>query len=141
MGITDFFSDLLSSVSFVQEVHAEAPAEEEDSNEGSEDTKEEESGDAEEEEGGEEGGDDEEEEEEEEEEEPVDPKPKLEEDCARSAQCAGFKHHFDECVERVTAAQEDPDHKGPKEDCVEEFFHLQHCATQCAAPKLWKQLK
>lgn len=79
MGITDFFSDLLSSVSFVQEVHAEAPAEEEDSNEGSEDTKEEESGDAEEEEGGEEGGDDEEEEEEEEEEEPVDPKPKLEE--------------------------------------------------------------
>jgi hypothetical protein len=20
-------------------------------------------------------------------------------------------------------------------------FHLQHCATQCAAPKLWKQLK
>lgn len=41
-------------------------------------------------------------------------------ECARSAQCSGYKHHFDECVERVTAQQEDPDHKGPKEDCVEE---------------------
>jgi len=30
------------------------------------------------------------------------------------------KHHFDECVERVTQQLEDPDFKGPKEDCVEE---------------------
>jgi len=165
MGITDFFSDLLSSVSFVQEVHAEAPADDdEDSKEGGDDGKEdegddgdkkegddgeeggkegdEEGGDAE--EGGEdEGGDDDEEEEEEEEDEPVDPKPKLEEECAKSAQCQGYKHHFDECVERVTHHEENPEehHKGPKENCVEEFFHLQHCATQCAAPKLFKQLK
>ena len=86
-------------------------------------------------------------------------------ECAKSAQCIGFKHHFDECVERVTSAQENPDPKAPHEDCVEEckpntlclfflltpighiliasaaVFHLQHCATQCAAPKLWKQLK
>lgn len=118
-------------------------------------------------------------------------------ECANSSQCAPFKHHFDECVERVTRQQEDPNYKGPKEDCVEEckfsiypssrssgdepihtaypnmknqvelglsdksdvqliksptfanpslpnlraVFHLQHCATQCAAPKLWKALK
>ena len=80
MGITDFFSDLLSSVSFVQEVHAEAPAEEEEASEASDESKDEEGGDdagGEEEGGEEEAG--EEEEEEEEEEEPVDPKPALEE--------------------------------------------------------------
>jgi len=147
MGITDFFSDLLSSVSFVQDVHAEAPADDDESKEGGDDeAKDEDGGDDK--EGGdgeggdeEEGGDDDEEEEEEEEEEPVDPKPQLEEDCAKSAQCSGYKHHYDECVERVTSAEENPDHKGPKEDCVEEYFHLQHCATQCAAVKLFKQLK
>lgn len=87
-------------------------------------------------------------------------------ECANSSQCAPMKHHFDECVERVTRQQEDPDAKGPKEDCVEEckeipfllslsivsltwilihsllsVFHLQHCATQCAAPKLFRELK
>jgi Ubiquinol-cytochrome C reductase hinge protein len=41
-------------------------------------------------------------------------------ECAHSAQCAPFKHHFDECVERVTRQEEDEDYKGPKEDCVEE---------------------
>lgn len=41
-------------------------------------------------------------------------------ECAHSAQCAPFKHHFDECVERVTRQEEDEDFKGPKEDCVEE---------------------
>lgn len=45
-------------------------------------------------------------------------------ECARTAKCAPLKHHFEECAERVTAQQEDTDHKGPKEDCVEEceFF-------------------
>ncbi len=84
-------------------------------------------------------------------------------ECAKSAQCAPAKHHYDECAERVTRQHENPDHKGPKEDCVEEcefvalypwplhrneilmkshlVFHLQHCATQCAAPKLFRQLK
>jgi len=136
MGITDFFSDIYESLTWT-EAHAEAAPEEEKEEEQSE--------------GGDddgesddkaEGGDDaEEEEEEEEEEEPVDPKPQLEEECANSAQCAPAKHHFEECVERVTAAQDDPDHKGPHEDCVEEFFHLQHCATSCAAPKLFRMLK
>ncbi|KAL2059370.1 hypothetical protein ABVK25_000663 [Lepraria finkii] len=62
--------------------------------------------------------------EEEEEEEPEDPKPKLEEDCAKSAQCAPAKHHYEDCAERVTKQHENPDHKGPKEDCVEECESL-----------------
>lgn len=106
-------------------------------------------------------------------------------ECKNSKQCAPAKHHFDECVERVTNAPDDDG--GEKEDCVEEcefcpyqptphglleleigciiaafatcfmesqkwtrvlirrrffaVFHLAHCATQCAAPKLWSILK
>ncbi|RKF76523.1 Cytochrome b-c1 complex subunit 6 [Golovinomyces cichoracearum] len=77
-----------------------------------------------------------EEEEEEEEPELVDPKETIEEECKNSKTCSPAKHHFEECVERVTSG------KGTKdEDCVEEFFHLTHCASTCAAPKLWKVLK
>ncbi|KAJ5606099.1 hypothetical protein N7510_008880 [Penicillium lagena] len=162
MGLADFFSDVVSTLGFA-EAQAEAPAQDvesssdaaepadksddaatDDSSEQAEDTPEEsseESEESEETEETEEGDGEAEEEEEEEEEEPEDIKPKLEEDCAHSAQCAPYKHHFDECVERVTRQEEDEDHKGPKEDCVEEFFHLTHCATACAAPKLWRELK
>ncbi|GAB7350476.1 hypothetical protein MBLNU459_g1072t1 [Dothideomycetes sp. NU459] len=80
-----------------------------------------------------------EDEEEEEEDEPVDPKPLIEEECQNSKECAPAKHHYDHCVERVTSQQEQ--HGKAHEDCVEEFFHLAHCATQCAAPKLFKQLR
>ncbi|KAI5467759.1 ubiquinol-cytochrome C reductase hinge protein-domain-containing protein [Mariannaea sp. PMI_226] len=66
------------------------------------------------------------------------PEDVLEEECRNSAQCAPAKHHFDECVERV---QQQESEGGAKEDCVEEFFHLAHCATACAAPKLWSKLK
>ncbi|KAH8600453.1 ubiquinol-cytochrome C reductase hinge protein-domain-containing protein [Bisporella sp. PMI_857] len=83
---------------------------------------------------------DENEEEEEEEAELEDPKEKFEEECKESKECHPAKHHFDECVERVTGAS-DSDDKAPHEDCVEEFFHLAHCATACAAPKLWSALK
>lgn len=38
-------------------------------------------------------------------------------ECKNSKECAPAKHHFDECVERVTAAQ---DNGGTTEDCVEE---------------------
>jgi hypothetical protein len=87
-------------------------------------------------------------------------------ECAKSAQCAPAKHHYDACAERVRSQHENKEHKGPKEDCVEEceyispysliwrgrrrkirvlirslVFHLQHCATQCAAPKLFRMLK
>ncbi|KAH7135915.1 ribonuclease E inhibitor RraA/Dimethylmenaquinone methyltransferase [Dendryphion nanum] len=79
------------------------------------------------------------EDEEEEEEETVDPKDTLEEECRNSKECHSAKHHYDECADRVTGQIEN-DGKA-NEDCVEEFFHLAHCATQCAAPKLFSQLK
>ncbi|KAA8626184.1 ubiquinol-cytochrome c reductase complex protein [Pyrenophora tritici-repentis] len=60
-------------------------------------------------------------------------------ECAESKECHGPKHHYDECAQRVTGQIEN-DGKA-KEDCVEEFFHLAHCASQCAAPKLFAQLK
>ena len=50
---------------------------------------------------------------------PTNPPPNKTE-CSRSAQCAPLKHHFDACAARVAAQHENPDHKGPKEDCVEE---------------------
>ncbi|KAG0648901.1 Ubiquinol-cytochrome c reductase complex subunit 6 [Hyphodiscus hymeniophilus] len=124
-------------------VEAEAPEKPEEKDEGAEEESEGKE-DSEEGEDSKEGEDEpEEEEEEEEEEEMVDPKETLEEECKESKQCAPVKHHFDECVERVTGADEGKpvDKKHPNEDCVEEFFHLAHCASQCAAPKLWAQLK
>lgn len=60
-------------------------------------------------------------------------------ECIDSKECAGAKHHYEDCAERVMAAKETE--QGTNEDCVEEFFHLMHCATTCAAPKLWAQLK
>ncbi|GAD97083.1 hypothetical protein TERG_07249 [Paecilomyces variotii No. 5] len=143
MGFSDLFADVISSLGFA-EAQAEAPPAEETQNTEEESTEEksEETEEAEEQPEEEDGGEEEEEEEEEaEEEEPEDPMPRLVQECTDSRQCASVKHHFDECVERVTRNSEDPDYNGPKEDCVEEFFHLQHCATQCAAPKLWRELK
>ncbi|KAF7192439.1 Cytochrome b-c1 complex subunit 6, mitochondrial [Pseudocercospora fuligena] len=60
-------------------------------------------------------------------------------ECLKSAQCAPLKHHYDECAERVKHQEEQ--YGKASEDCVEEFFHMMHCATQCAAPKLFKQLR
>ncbi|KAL2756012.1 hypothetical protein ACRALDRAFT_1064005 [Sodiomyces alcalophilus JCM 7366] len=148
MGIWDLVTDLAEAAIPWSTVEAEAPAAEDQAEEATEETstKAEESAEAsaeaepeaeaEAEEAEEE--EEEEEDEEEDEEETVDPKEKLEEECKQSKVCAEPKHHFDECVERVTAAEGE---SGPKEDCVEEFFHLAHCATTCAAPKLWAQLK
>ncbi|KAG9240868.1 ubiquinol-cytochrome C reductase hinge domain-containing protein, partial [Calycina marina] len=62
-------------------------------------------------------------------------------ECKESKECHGPKHHFDECVERVTNATQSENKKAPHEDCVEEFFHLAHCANACAAPKVWAALK
>ena len=42
-------------------------------------------------------------------------------ECAESKSCSGPKHHYDECVERVTG-QIEKDGKA-KEDCVEECKH------------------
>lgn len=41
-------------------------------------------------------------------------------ECKESKACAPSKHHFDECVERVTGEDESTDKKHPNEDCVEE---------------------
>lgn len=117
MGFWDTITDLVEAAAPWSTAEAEAPPAEDKDNEEPEE---------------------EEEEEEEDEDEIVDPKEKLEEECANSKQCAPAKHHYDECVERVTNASDDD---GEGEDCVEEFFHLVHCSTQCAAPKLWSQLK
>ncbi|PMD46239.1 Non-heme 11 kDa protein of cytochrome bc1 complex [Hyaloscypha variabilis F] len=134
MGFFDSISDMLEAALPWSTAEAEAPKEEE--------TKDEESSDKSEEEGSEEK-EEEPEEEEEEEEELEDPKEKFEEECKESKACAPAKHHFDECVERVTSADHGKpvDKKHPDEDCVEEFFHLAHCASTCAAPKLWNALK
>jgi len=40
-------------------------------------------------------------------------------ECSESKECKPAKHHYHECVERVTAAEE-AEANGPKEDCVEE---------------------
>ncbi|SGZ47007.1 CIC11C00000004645 [Sungouiella intermedia] len=86
---------------------------------------------------------DEDEDDDEDEEEGTDPFDELKEECTKTAACAPYVHHFHECVERVTAEMEEEDyaHKAYKEDCVEEFFHLQHCVNDCAAPKLFYKLK
>ncbi|CAK7273575.1 Cytochrome b-c1 complex subunit 6, mitochondrial [Sporothrix epigloea] len=119
MGVWDTITDLFEAAAPWSVAVAEEPEEEpaEDSSDDAEEGEEEED----------------EEDEDEDEDEIVDPKDQLEEVCRNSKQCAPAKHHFEECVERVE--------NGSKEDCVEEFFHLTHCATQCAAPKLWSKLK
>ncbi|ODQ46643.1 hypothetical protein PICMEDRAFT_11628 [Pichia membranifaciens NRRL Y-2026] len=63
-------------------------------------------------------------------------------ECAELPSVKPFVHHYEECVERVTKEQEEPGYEGKhyKEDCVEEFFHLQHALTACAAPKLFSKL-
>ncbi|KAI0839802.1 Non-heme 11 kDa protein of cytochrome bc1 complex [Hypoxylon sp. FL0890] len=100
MGIWETITDLVEAATPWSTAEAEAPTEDQPQEE-SEDSQEEE----------------EEEEEEEDEEEIEDPKEKFEEECKNSKQCAPAKHHFDECVERVTAASEEGE---AKEDCVEE---------------------
>ncbi|GME89985.1 hypothetical protein B5S28_g3733 [[Candida] boidinii] len=84
-----------------------------------------------------------EDEEDEDEEESADQLEALHKECAETAACAKYVHHYHECVERVTKEMEEPDYeeKHYKEDCVEEFFHLQHCLNDCAAPKLFYKLK
>ncbi|KAG5421470.1 QCR6 [Candida metapsilosis] len=108
----------------------EAPVEEpEDAPEGEEDEEEEE--------------DDDDDDDDEDEEEAEDPLDKLKEECTNTTACKPFNHHFHECIERVTKEQEEPDyeHKHYKEDCVEEFFHLEHCINDCVAPRLFNKLK
>jgi len=73
----------------------------------------------------------------EEEEEPEDPHGAIREECNESASCRGFTEHFRHCQERV----EGGDLKFKGETCVEELFHMMHCADKCAAPRLFAKLK
>jgi len=138
MGFFDSLSDMLEAALPWSQAEAEAPKDDDSEEKEASDQKEDD-------EVGEDSGESKEEPEaeEEEEEEIVDPKETFEEECKESKACAPAKHHFDECVERVTGADHGKpvDKKHPDEDCVEEFFHLAHCAGQCAAPKLWVALK
>jgi hypothetical protein len=45
-------------------------------------------------------------------------------ECGKSAECGPYKHHYDECVERVTSQMEEGDGKA-KENCVEECKYSQ----------------
>lgn len=92
---------------------------------------------------GEDEGEDEDEDEEEEEEGGADPMDKLRAECATLPSIKPYLHHYEECVERVQKAQEDPHYESQehKEDCVEEFFHLQHHINDCLQPRLFARLK
>lgn len=52
-------------------------------------------------------------------------------------------HHYEECAERVKVQQQEPGYQDldHKEDCVEEFFHLQHYLDTCTSPRLFDKLK
>ncbi|KAL0633390.1 ubiquinol--cytochrome-c reductase subunit 6 [Maublancomyces gigas] len=136
MSLSSFISDLRNSLT-VSAVQAEAaPAEQRVESQPEENAKGEELAAEQDPEKGEEK-EEKEEEEEEEEDEPQDPAPAITEECINTKECKPYKHHFDECVERVNSAADG----GPKEDCVEEFFHVLHCANTCSAPRLWSKLK
>ncbi|KAK6544110.1 ubiquinol--cytochrome-c reductase subunit 6 [Orbilia ellipsospora] len=128
MTLAQFLSDIYETFT-VAEAKAEAPPAEE-----KEDKKEEEE---------EEPAEEKKEEEEEEEDEPEDVMPALQEECQNSKKCAPYKHHYDECAERVQKWEDtdESERQGSKESCVEEYFHLMHCAGDCVAPKLWAKLK
>ncbi|RKF60892.1 Cytochrome b-c1 complex subunit 6 [Erysiphe neolycopersici] len=128
MGVSTSWSDIIQAVLPWTESYAEEPVEYDEKNNNGEDGTKNELSETE--------PEAEEAEEEEEEEDLVDPKDTLEEECKNSKACSPAKHHYEECVERVTSG-----HGAQNEDCVEEFFHLIHCASTCAAPKLWKALK
>ncbi|ODQ68051.1 Non-heme 11 kDa protein of cytochrome bc1 complex [Nadsonia fulvescens var. elongata DSM 6958] len=86
--------------------------------------------------------DEDEDDEDEEDEEVEDPYPALRQKAAETV-CHSFKHHFDECVERVAKSQQDPNYEQLeyKEDCVEEFFHLEHCINDNTANALFSKLR
>lgn len=119
------------------------PEEEEQTEEETPEQSEESSDDAEEKEDEDEDEEDEDEDDDDDEDEVPDPLETLREECTNSEPCKPFNHHFHECVERVTKEMEEEDyeHKEYKEDCIEEFFHLQHCVNDCVSPTLFYKLK
>ncbi|CCK72740.1 ubiquinol--cytochrome-c reductase subunit 6 KNAG_0L01200 [Huiozyma naganishii CBS 8797] len=86
---------------------------------------------------------DEDEDDEDEEEEAGDQLDKIRAQCAETPEGEELKHHYLECAERVEKAKGEPGYEDLdyKEDCIEEFFHLQHYLDSCASPRLFSNLK
>ena len=84
-----------------------------------------------------------EDEDEEEEQEEKDPMEELKEKCKDTQKGKEYSRHYMECVERVQKEKQLPNYADLeyKEDCVEEFFHLQHYLDDCIAPRLFSKLK
>ena len=105
--------------------------------------KEEENGDEDEDEDEDEDDDDDDDEDEEEEEEVTDQLEDLREHFKNTEEGKALVHHYEECAERVKIQQQQPGYADleHKEDCVEEFFHLQHYLDTTTAPRLFDKLK
>ncbi|CAI4459693.1 BBF_collapsed_G0017870.mRNA.1.CDS.1 [Saccharomyces cerevisiae] len=105
--------------------------------------KEEENGDEDEGEDEDEDDDDDDDEDEEEEEEVTDQLEDLREHFKNTEEGKALVHHYEECAERVKIQQQQPGYADleHKEDCVEEFFHLQHYLDTATAPRLFDKLK
>nr|CAI6543465.1 ADM_HP1_G0018200.mRNA.1.CDS.1 [Saccharomyces cerevisiae] len=105
--------------------------------------KEEENGDEDEGEDEDEDKDDDDDEDEEEEEEVTDQLEDLREHFKNTEEGKALVHHYEECAERVKIQQQQPGYADleHKEDCVEEFFHLQHYLDTATAPRLFDKLK
>ncbi|AJV23521.1 Qcr6p [Saccharomyces cerevisiae YJM1592] len=105
--------------------------------------KEEENGDEDEGEDEDEDEDDDDDEDEEEEEEVTDQLEDLREHFKNTEEGKALVHHYEECAERVKIQQQQPGYGDleHKEDCVEEFFHLQHYLDTATAPRLFDKLK
>ncbi|CAI6493327.1 BFH_HP2_G0017000.mRNA.1.CDS.1 [Saccharomyces cerevisiae] len=105
--------------------------------------KEEENGDEDEDEDEDEDDDDDDDEDEEEEEEVTDQLEDLREHFKNTGKGKALVHHYEECAERVKIQQQQPGYADleHKEDCVEEFFHLQHYLDTATAPRLFDKLK
>ena len=82
-------------------------------------------------------------EDEEEEEEVTDQLEDLREHFKNAEEGKALVHHYEECAERVKIQQQQPGYADleHKEDCVEEFFHLQHYLDTATAPRLFDKLK
>ncbi|AJV24454.1 Qcr6p [Saccharomyces cerevisiae YJM1433] len=108
-----------------------------------EEKKEEENGDEDEDEDEDEDDDDDDDEDEEEEEEVTDQLEDLREHFKNTEEGKALVHHYEECAERVKIQQQQPGYADleHKEDCVEEFFHLQHYLDTATAPRLFDKLK
>lgn len=87
--------------------------------------------------------DEDEDEEDEDEDEVSDQLETLREEYKNTPEGKELSKHYIECVERVQKEKELPnyDELEFKEDCVEEFFHLQHYLDSNAAPRLMDMLK